>query len=317
MEIKGGLIHYYSDKKLLSTRDPQFYPDSEKKILKILSVSKKAVVHPIGSFTLPIQKYPSDIDIDTFVHISKPEDFIHNLRKLVKRITSKRSFDSGIYFSDFKAGIRNGEAIHWKPSEIMKNTKLLIKSITQKAIIKLDIIVLSTDRVIEASTFFVLEGPDGLINVSDDFLEHYAQDLYKEIQKYKKDKPFKAIKRLWSLSKLSNNVNTLQLLAPAIDSNLSLLSQINADLETLELMIKNPRINITRSIERKVKSILNGFLKKLSTIADIDISKDLFELIESMKLDLNSKKIEIASDYISKLLKDETNEYLNSINLKL
>ncbi len=318
--IYGGLVHNFSDGQLLEQRNPKYYTDLEKRIIDLFTIGDNAIVVPIGSFTFAIQKYPSDIDINETITIHGTKDiprFIQDLQRLIKKIQDLENLEAKgvnrgimplqVFFSDFKAGSyisADGEekGIKWTADEILEgynkehNISLehAIYYPNKNSVIKLDVIVLAEDRIIEASTFFVLEFEHEYkgrkyANLPNNFFMAYINTLKKEILKYSSGasngrhevKLLKSIKRLWSLARLERNFQILRLLKDIIDSNVSLLGQINADIETIELLLE--KYEMTPDIKESLIQILNAFLKKLSTIADIELPREIFECIERAK----------------------------------
>ena len=318
--MSGGLIHQYKRSKLEGARDPQFYTDAEKAIIELLRVNADAKVQPVGSLTFPIQRFPGDIDLKQDVVVRDPKAFARELQNLVKRLTSIARSEAGIFFSDFKAGIaKDGSGAHWTAKQVMQGRRgnlPLYKAITQKSVVKLDVLILHGDRVIEASSFFVLMRPDGsYINIPENFFEIYHEILKEDIREFWRVKPFKALKRLWNLSRLTRDTKTLEILAPAIDSSLSVLSQVVADLESVILLIANPFVQWGKTTAPRIRRIIDSFLRRLSTIADIDVPLPLMESIKALKTDLSLGMLEFAKNQVAELLKVETEEFIRSVGL--
>lgn len=290
--LYGGLLPLGLDRKaLLAERDPKYYTDDEKRIIKMLTLSTgNNVVTPLGSFTYAIQKYPSDIDLSQMISVSNISTFIKDLRRTVKKIDSTED----TYFTDFKAGNKK-----WTQNDIMDDKKkgaledaLLDPSGKKDGnVIKLDMVIVGTERIIEASTFFILVSESTgagkqYINMPQNFLELFVEAIKGDIRKYSTPpnvKLFKVIKRMWSLARLEKDIPMLKKLAPAIDSNLSVLGQINADLESIILLIEKYGDSIIKL--PNIQNILNGFEKKLSNISDIDIDLDMLnKSIEKLKI---------------------------------
>lgn len=311
MKVKGGIIHKISNADLFANRDTNLYTDDEKKYIELLSVKNDSFVLPIGSFTYKIQKYPSDIDINQTV-IIRNNNF-GNILNSLKLIVSEIINSPLVYFADFKAGFddryepwdREYYIIRWNPDEILKGFKVLPEgkiitlneAIQMKGIIKLDIIAYTENRFIEASTFFILQkiNPDGssnYVNVPDDFFSLFVGDLKKEIKKYSSPetlKLFKAVKRMYSLARLRKDITTLKRLAPMIDSNLSLLGQINADIETMGLMLEKIYFNMLPF--KELTKTLDSIGKRASTIIDIPLNiKFIANTLSQLKFQFNKLK---------------------------
>lgn len=338
--LYGGLIHEFSSEQLLKQRNPEFYTTAEKEIIRLLTVkrSKNAMVVPVGSFTFSIQKYPSDIDINESVIIRSVDGFVTDLKNMIRRIKKKKAKD--IYFSDFKAGkTESGEGIHWTEKEILKGKTDqsnggidLVEALSQESVVKIDIIAVDSQRIIEASAFFVLYlgSIDNPVNVPINFFDVYVDGLKRDIEKYKEIKPFKAVKRLWSLMRLEKNTDVLRKLAPLIDSNVSLMSQISADLETIHLIVEKHGEDLNNQrLKAKFETIIDGFIKRLSTVDDIeDLPYDeLAAKLEMLKDRIKRSKfiqpkkmislVENIHDQLNEIIKKETNNYLSHVGLKL
>jgi hypothetical protein len=333
----GGVINSIDDANLIAQRDPALYTDDERSFINLLRIKHDANIKPIGSFTLKVQKYPSDIDINQVVVIKKHnfKTFVNDLKSIVRNIL-KRPL---VYYSDFKAGVdsrypddKDKFVLRWSPKEVLKGYKTLPgdvkmtleESVSMKGILKMDIIVYSNGRFIEESTFFILEDENGsYINVPQDFYSVFIDALKKDIYKYsqhgKNFKLFKAVKRMWSLARLNRDYNMLRTLKPFIVSNLSLLGQISADLETIELLEEKTNKWPTKEINNAI----NLFAKNLSTVADMNLDQDMIiSLINTLK-SCNGKKcngkfnkaLEEFHDYLLEVINSNTLQYMKGIKL--
>lgn len=95
-----------------------------------------------------------------------------------------------------------------------------------------------------------------------------------DIARYQKSKPFKAIKRVWSLTIITNDSNTLKLLKDVIKSNIAILGQINADIETIILLIEYKSEYNKFFILNK----LDGFRERMLTIIDTKLDYEKNQL---------------------------------------
>lgn len=334
MYNQGGLIHDIPDNKLLDQKPDKSLPPGAQRLVNLITIHDPSFsdITRLGSSTFAVQKYWSDLDINNvFKEEGNIDQVAHaglkNIRKLVKEIVNQPD----VYFSDFKAGVdENGNALHWTADQILDtdNIWILTDALKQKSVIKLDIIAPLGDRFIEASTFFILAQVDSenniknILNLPDDFIEQFQNNLRSEISKYANTKPFKAIKRLWSLSRIRKDIPTLKKIVPLIDSNLSLLSRITADMETLILLLEKVSDPPVKDMARSVSQ----FKENLSTIADIKLPLNEFDmLIDKLVLLLigkfnKSNRREAISllksmhDYLLKIINIETLDYLRHIN---
>lgn len=336
--MEGGLIHRISNRELLATRDPKYYTEDEKKYIDLLSVDGSEV-QPLGSFTFKIQKYPSDIDINQTIKIRNNNFKViaDNLRNIAMRIMREKN----VYFSDLKLGIDNRYPnnkdkfiVRWSISDLINGYKMLPDNkvltiedaLKMQSVIKLDIIGFTDNRFIEASTFFLLEKIDNdgnitYVNVPADFFDKYIEALKGEVLKYTSEpniKYFKAVKRMWSLARINKDMKTLKKLEPMINSNLSLLGQINADLETLVLLIeKTQNIPNNKKPYKEIDLTLNSIGKRISTITDIDIDDSfVINKLEKARRLINNydhgiiNELEELHDYILSIINAESYLYM-------
>jgi hypothetical protein len=128
-------------------------------------------------------------------------------------------------------------------------------------------------------------------------LSDYVKSLQVDIIKYKATKIFKAIKRIWSLSLFKKDYNTLNSLKKLIKSNIALLAQINADIETLKLLItKNKQIILYVDSKNEIAS---GLYKKLG-FNILCIRHEYYEdFTDAFFMEVVFKMIQIPSVYIS------------------
>ncbi len=343
--VYGGIINHYDDEALLKSRNPEYYTDDEKDIIDILKINNddSTIIQPVGSFTYSIQKYPSDIDLNQLVSITDISTFVKDLKKLIRKIEKNScSKDRSVFFTDFKAGKNPNDSekgLKWSAKQILDGeqvvdgkTILLEDSLLEQSVIKLDIVIISheSNRIIEASTFFILlsSSTGEYINVPQNFFDLFVDGVKNDILKYSTQgenfKLFKAIKRMWSLARLKKDINMLQKLAPIIDSSLSILSQINADMETIILLIEKYGKSVVKT--DGIQNVLNGFEKRLSTIVDVNEVMNSFDdiasNIEALK-DLSSKGwgtraeeiLEHLHDQLLSIINNESFEFIKSIGL--
>lgn len=324
INIVGGLVGDIDKSKINALKSEDEIPEIINKYVKIITIPDTKVIR-VGSAMFKIQPYFSDIDVMNIVYrkVSSEElvkFFISSIKKMLKTILEIPN----VFFSDFKAG-----GFHWSIEQIMKekyDQLSLYDACFIKDVIKLDIIAPYDGRYVEMSTFFVLKSINTYINVESDYFDTFKQSLLTDIAKYQDAKPFKAVKRVWSLARITNGDKIMESLKNLIKSNVSLLSQINADVETLILLLEHKSDYKTNFVLAE----LDGFKEKLSTVLDIQIDNEKINLmIDNIKLlykfseDKNVDESHVLIDnltrlhnHLLKIINRETNEYLRNANFK-
>jgi hypothetical protein len=323
LELKGGLIGKPIVEKLNKTHPPYLIPDELNEYVRMITIPDTEVIR-VGSSILAIQPYFSDVDIMNIVNKQmSTDDLITFFIERLKQIVSNMQQRTDLFFSDFKAG-----GLHWSIDEILREDKngLSLRSACKIAgVIKLDMIAPYQGRYLEMSTFFILISNSGKINVDTNYFKKLPKTLLGDIKDYKTKKPFKAIKRAWSLARLTNDKETFISLQSLINSNVALLAQVNANIETLELLINHgSNFNIRFTID-----MVDKFKERLSHIIDINFDiekvailidniKYLLEKFSNNLNDLNKTKLLSAlkhlHDFLLSVINTETNSYLTHIN---
>lgn len=316
-DMIGGLIGRIKPEKLISSKSKYEIPPQIKKYVDMMTVPNTLALR-VGSSITKIQPYFSDVDVMNIINLEKNTNevidfFITHLKENIQNLITNK----GAFFSDFKAG-----GMHWTIDEIMAGTKngvSLQYACAIKDVIKLDIIGPYNQRYLEMSCFYILKSTSGYINVENNYFGNFKQSLLKDIQEYKITKPFKAIKRIWSLARMEKNINILDQLQDLIKSNIALLSQINADIETLILLVEK---NINYDLQFVINEI-NGFRERMSHILDIDFDSEklnlIFDILVMLFMNNSNNKNEIierltqAHDHLLEIINKETFEYLNQI----
>ena len=322
VEQDGGLIGDIPINKLDQVIKIENLPEEIKNSINMITIPNTNVI-PVGSGTLRLQRFPSDVDIMNLIEKPLSTDdiislFINNLKRIITNIKN----DNSVLFSDFKAG-----GMHWTIDEILsevKNNISLKNACKIIDVIKLDIFVPYNRRYLEMSTFYILKSTSGFVNVDKNYFNTFRETLLTDIQKYKSIKPFKAVKRLWSLSKINNDIKTMEKLEVMINSNLSLLSQIIADVETLKLIIEK-KLKYNKNF---VLDEISYFKERTSHILDIEYDeKKLYGIIDNLiilfKNDINGNnnekiiiELDNCHDYILSIVNRETLNYLNNVQFK-
>ncbi len=205
------------------------------------------------------------------------------------------------------AVLRDKWLLRWSPAEILKGVKKLSgnrkitlgEAINQHTMTKIDMWAKVNERFIEYSnvlTYYMVDkqGNKTLLNYVN-VPEGIQEGLKKEVEKYafsiKDFKPFKMIKRMWSMARTNKDYKMIELLTPLMQTDLGRLSQINSDLEVLIGIIKNvkspPMASIMQEIDNLKWRIGNIFEINIEPQAVI---KDLNYILSKNKNTAKNKK---------------------------
>ena len=344
--MKGGLIHRIPNKNLGLSRNKSSIPPQARKLVEYLCFDDNKFISSntyniYGSFNYRLQNYPSDIDSTNLINYNVEEDeaiklIEANIKKLVYKLHNNKL---GRTFADYKCGTYpNGESIHWSIDEILKGVRIankpdinnqsssknisLYDAILDKgALMKLDMIAPYMGRYVEVSCMQQIKIKN--VNLThtqtnenpDDFLINLAIDTGKQ---YKKNKLFKVIKRMYSNAKLRKDIKMLRILEPLINSNLSKLASIKADIGTLLLLLSNGHFPSAIVLKQEISRIKFS----LDNILDIDIDFNLlYKQLDNvykllMEHNENSiKLLELIENELNDIINKETILYLHSINI--
>ncbi len=245
----------------------------------------------------------------------------------------------GRTYADMKCGkYDNGESIHWKIHEVIQgyrdigipdingqysNKKItLYDAINDKgALMKMDMLAPYMGRYVEVSCMYQIRTKDGFLTHTHIEMmgQRFFTDLAKDTMKqYKKGKIFKTIKRIYSNAKMRQDIPILKILQPLIDSNLSRLASIKADISTLLLLLsvnKFPSPVVLKQEFAKMKFSLDNVL-------DIELPlNELYKLIDQSYILLSKKRpesvllLEKIEDIIDKIINQESLNYFQSIGI--
>jgi hypothetical protein len=148
--------------------------------------------------------------------------------------------------ADFYEKIREKIILRWNLEELIRGYKVLtlgkkftlIEALQQQSVVKLDLITLVNGLYTEITNLFKLSAihpqTGEIVHLSQPDTD-YRQSLQNDLQKYSDPvlkKRMKYAKRLWSLSVLNHNTDTLTKLRPLLESGAARLSQICSLIET-------------------------------------------------------------------------------------
>ena len=234
--------------------------------------------------------------------------------------------------------LRDKWLLRWSYNEIMDGYKILIGdlkmplivAINQPTMTKIDIWTNLRGRFIEVTNVYSLyyedkKGNRELLNFTNNII-NLQEDLKKEVAKYafskKYFKPFKMVKRMWSISRMTKDLNLTNFLTTFMQSDIGRLSQITSDLETIVSVLENVKNPPISSILTEIDNMKERF----SNIYEIDINSEnayhIFDSILRNKKKVNKKNlnkiiilIEGLIKYFKVIINENTINYLENNNL--
>jgi hypothetical protein len=231
--------------------------------------------------------------------------------------------------------IRSKFILRWTPDEIFKGfkklpgnrIKFLSDAVQEKdSITKYDLwhYFPSVNKYLEMTNLFVLiyydkNGHKEVINTTQDLIN----DLKLEVTKYYNSqiffKPFKMAKRIYVLSRLFKDRNTALKLVELFRSDLGILNQINSELETVNLMLKNIDEKVLPL--KQLKMQLDAVKQKIAIVINVEIDsqmiyKDIDKIVhENIRPEQIGQILDHIHDYLKKIINKETLKYLKKVKL--
>ena len=194
--------------------------------------------------------YSADIDLQETIK-SKTDDMQlkEKILKIFQKKFKKDKKSKNLFITDFKAGVSpiNNLPLKWSYDDIMNGYKLLDNNIkflfvnvfNQKSVIKLDLVLENDNKFIEFTEnyYFDLKKNKSYQQKTNDEI---IISLKGDIRHYNhtKNNKLKALKRLYSLFKITNNKNT-DIIKKFL--NLKMIGskyKLKSDLEIILLIIK-------------------------------------------------------------------------------
>jgi hypothetical protein len=345
--LQGGLIHKIPKSKLGESRTLESIPKLANNLVEYLCFKDNVFIsvnkfNIYGSFSYRLQSFPGDIDSTNIVEYATSEDIackdiVKQLQNLTKKLLSNHL---NRHYSDLKCGTYpNGESIHWKAHEVIQGFRdpnvddingfkskkkiTLYDAVSDKgAMIKLDMLAEYMGRYVEVSCLYQVSTENGPLTLliedeTNKFLSSLAKDTGKQL---KKGKFFKVIKRMFSNAKLRGDEKILKILEPLIDSNLSRLASLKADLSTLKLLLsvgKFPDNDVLKNELDKFKFSLDNILDIKLPFDDIYKKIDkLYTSIKDKKKTASNKLLDVLESTLDDVINTETIKYLNSVKIK-
>lgn len=359
MSIYGGLVNVipienYFDKKNENSATSTMLETINKIKFPKLKNEESNMFILFGSYALKIQPYFGDFDTLNFVKLTgNRKEVLPKIVKGIQQIVKNVQKMPNHFITDIKAGrYKDSESIHWSPEEILKGyrdegipdfnghigpfitLKDAINQDNQKGkgnpLLKIDMICPYYDKFIEATSIYCISCNDWRF-YADNFADK-KRIIYSIMQdgekQYKKGRYFKVIKRLYAsirmtrtLFGLDESFKIVKPIIPLVNSNLSKLSLIASDLNTIKLLLDlNKKINIPFTCRevQQMKDRASNFLDiKFKNKYFDSIIDNLTKALYNLDFKKSNNLIEELTEYIQETIKIEIDEFFTSRNTTL
>lgn len=203
-----------------------------------------------------------------------------HILKLVKPYMTLADYD------ELMEELRNLHVIRWTEDEILRGYKLLPgdrkytlrEALHDKTMVKIDVFQMYNGKYIEFSNFFILfyeetKNNYTLINLPVNYFDLIEVSLSREIEKFMFStnffKPFKSIKRMFSLARIYKDENILSKILPLLNGDCGLLYQIISDFNTIIDMLPLKNAPLKQLMEQ-----LDKVKYRLANITGFDIDEE-------------------------------------------
>ena len=275
------------------------------RLFKFLSITGLQTL--VGSSADDDVIYSADYDLMEQKDFKKTNNVYEDILTLFrKKYIQASKPNSNIWIIDFKCGMFRGQPIRWDKESIKlgyvvinDEPKYFVDCLQQESRIKMDVIAIDANGVLNeySDIYFIRIGDRSLSREINE--EESAKSIYSDFHYYIEEKNYyKAVKRLYSYAKLTNNKPLTRELLKVINSNLGVNSKMIADLGIITALIDN-------KFKKVNKKLIEYNLSKLNIV--INKNKSLTSIKEYLE--------ELIATYMDGLNKMVSNEVRNNKDL--
>jgi hypothetical protein len=207
--------------------------------------------------------------------------------------------------------------LRWKPSEVLAGVKKvrgltisLEDAIASGGLIKLDVIK-DTDRFTEISMIYTMKLNGKQRKVGQNLIESLEDDIVY----FDKRNAFKALKRAFSLAKVTKNTSELEFLVPLLNSDLGRLYNIISNVDTILLLLEQPDVPID-DVHENLDEIKARMGNIYSLKEFLDVETNILGALETMKK-MSAKRLKPAllslTTSLQTILNKETEKKIKSV----
>ena len=275
------------------------------RLFKFLSITGLQTL--VGSSADDDVIYSADYDLMEQKDFKKTNNVYEDILTLFrKKYIQASKPNSNIWIIDFKCGMFRGQPIRWDKESIKlgyvvinDEPKYFVDCLQQESRIKMDVIAIDANGVLNeySDIYFIRIGDRSLSREINE--EESAKSIYSDFHYYIEEKNYyKAVKRLYSYAKITNNKPLMRDLLKVINSNLGVNSKMIADLGIISALIDN-------NFKKVNKKLIVYNLSKLNIV--INKNKSLTSIKEYLE--------ELIATYMDGLNKMVSNEVRNNKDL--
>ncbi len=218
-------------------------------------------------------------------------------------------------FEQLETELYDSWIIRWSADEILKGYKILSPkriftldlAVNQPTMTKIDTWRQINGRFTEVSNIFMLymKNKNNYKTILNFIPSNSKYDLTENMKKDIQDllfstdnfKPFKAIKRMWSIARLENNKIDLDKLTPIMQTDLGRLQQVSSELKVMVDILKN----VKKPPLQHIRDQLDTIKYRLQNIYEMNIKSkmilNIYDQLQNEKLN-TSQMIYIIEDII-------------------
>ena len=260
----------------------------------IMSLESK--VNVVGSASIQRSIYYSDYDLFETIQNKTSTVILNHFRSVFNIIKSAPN----TVISDFECrSSPNGSPLRWDYSEIssgVNNGVSFDEAIQQKGIIKLDIISFINGRFVEITEVYnvKINGKSNMDYTNEEVVKSITADYKDEVKKLNF---MKALKKMYSISKLINNKDPLlDILVTYFNSPIGLLYRCKADLETILTILSYNKFEL--------KDIIESLQTLKEQISAFPVNNDIEKISKiKLKADMKTqlkKQIQNINDFVNR-----------------
>lgn len=253
-------------------------------------------------------------------------------RKIALVYLKKGLIEESVYLDLYKADqneffeiIRKQRTLRWTPDEVITGRKILNGNVfisiedalQQDTLIKLDVITWVVNRYLSIEVFFNLQYRENNQVFSFHRLPSYIETILRDIQFYSQKEhynPLKVIKRLWSLSRIQECQALINEINPLLKSDAAALNQIIADIEVLNLLLKQ---KLSKKAINKIFLEIIGFKKRIANhMSEIEyVSQEIDKIYNSYpSIDELSKFLNVIASILKIEIIEKSDAFLKRLN---